>query len=45
MGFAGALFHRGLDEPVFVVFACSYALASLCWLAVDVTRPLGERPA
>ncbi|HEY7309947.1 MAG TPA: MFS transporter [Gemmataceae bacterium] len=40
MKFAGRFFHRGLDEPVFIVFACSYGLASLCWLAVDVTKPL-----
>jgi sugar phosphate permease len=40
MAFAGFFFRRGWDMPVFVVFACSYALASLCWLAVDVTRPL-----
>jgi hypothetical protein len=40
MAFAGFCFHRGLDEKVFIVFACSYALASLCWLAVDVTKPL-----
>jgi hypothetical protein len=38
--FAGALFDRGQDDVVFVVYACSYALAALCWLAVDVTQPL-----
>src|SRR5438445_9869531 len=38
--FAGACFRRHLHEPVFIVFACSYALAALCWLAVDVTKPL-----
>jgi sugar phosphate permease len=43
MAFAGRLFHRGLDEIVFIVFACSYGLASLCWLAVDVTKPLVPR--
>jgi MFS family permease len=43
MGLAGRLFHRGLDDVVFVLFACSYALAALCWLAVDVTRPLVPR--
>jgi MFS transporter, ACS family, glucarate transporter len=45
MAFAGAFFRRGWDVPVFVVFAGSYALAALCWLAVDVTRPLagGDR--
>jgi sugar phosphate permease len=43
MSFAGALFHRHLDDLVFVAFACSYGLAALCWLAVDVTRPLVPR--
>jgi sugar phosphate permease len=38
--FAGALFDRGRDEQVFIVFACSYGLAALCWLAVDVAKPL-----
>lgn len=27
-------------ELLFVLFACSYAIASLCWFMVDVTRPL-----
>jgi MFS transporter, ACS family, glucarate transporter len=40
MAFAGYCFKRGWDMPVFLVFACSYGLASLCWLAVDVTKPL-----
>jgi sugar phosphate permease len=43
--FAGACFDRGLGDVVFIVFACSYALAALCWLAVDVTQPLQPRPA
>jgi MFS family permease len=43
MAFAGAFFRRGWDEPVFIAFACSYALASLCWLAVDVTKPLAPK--
>jgi sugar phosphate permease len=43
MALGGYLLHRGLDEVMFVVFACSYALAALCWLAVDVTRPLVPR--
>jgi hypothetical protein len=25
------------------MFACSYALAALCWFAVDVTKPLVTR--
>jgi sugar phosphate permease len=40
MAAAGRLFHRGQDDVVFVLFACSYGLAALCWLAVDVTKPL-----
>jgi sugar phosphate permease len=40
MTFAGALFDRHLDDVVFIAFACSYVLGALCWLAVDVTRPL-----
>jgi MFS family permease len=38
--FAGVLFDRGEDRVVFVVFACSYGLAALCWLMVDVAKPL-----
>jgi sugar phosphate permease len=40
MSFAGLLFDHGLHDVVFIVFACSYGVASLCWLAVDVTKPL-----
>lgn len=40
MALAGRLLRQGQDELVFTIFACSYALASLCWLAVDVTKPL-----
>jgi len=43
MAFAGALFHRHLNDVVFIAFAVSYGLAALCWLAVDVTRPLVPR--
>jgi hypothetical protein len=42
MAFAGKFFDCGRDEVVFVVFACSYGLAALCWLAVDATRPEDE---
>jgi sugar phosphate permease len=45
MWFAGVLFERHLDDLVFIAFACSYALAALCWLAVDVTRPLVPTPS
>jgi hypothetical protein len=34
------LFHLSLYTPVFVVFAISYFLAALCWLRVDVSRPI-----
>jgi hypothetical protein len=44
MAFAGACFHRKLDAVVFVAFACSYLLAAMCWLLVDVTRPIEPRP-
>jgi ACS family glucarate transporter-like MFS transporter len=43
MAFAGTLLKKGAYPTVFIVFACSYALAALCWLAVDVTRPLVPR--
>jgi sugar phosphate permease len=43
MGLAGWLFRRGHDDVVFVMFAGSYALAAVCWLGVDVTRPLVPR--
>jgi hypothetical protein len=28
------------NELVFVVFACSFWLGALCWLGVDVTKPV-----
>jgi sugar phosphate permease len=37
---AGWLFRNGHPEIVFVIFGCSFCLGSLCWLAVDVTRPV-----
>jgi nitrate/nitrite transporter NarK len=43
MALAGRLLKRDLADVMFLVFACSYALAALCWLAVDVTRPLVPR--
>jgi len=42
--FAGFFFRRHWDTCVFVVFGCSYLLASLCWLLVDVSQPLGSAP-
>jgi sugar phosphate permease len=38
--FAGACFHRGQYDVVFIVFASSYFLAALCWLAINVAKPL-----
>jgi sugar phosphate permease len=40
---AGGLFARGQPDLVFLIFACSFWLGSLCWLAVDVTRPVVTR--
>jgi sugar phosphate permease len=41
--FAGYFFDRNQVPLVFMVFAGSYVLAALSWLAVDVTRPLLEK--
>jgi sugar phosphate permease len=43
MVLTGVLFKRHLQDVMFVIFACSYFLAALCWLGVDVTRPLVQR--
>lgn len=43
LAFAGRLLDQGNYDLLFLAFACSYALAALCWLAVDVTRPLVPR--
>ncbi len=37
---AGRLLRLNNDHTVFIVFGCSYALAALCCLMVDVTKPL-----
>jgi sugar phosphate permease len=37
---AGHLFHRGQSELVFEIFSVVYLLAALCWVGVDVTKPL-----
>lgn len=37
---AGYLFYHDRPEWVFLIFSCSYALASLSWLGVDATKPL-----
>ena len=38
--FAGACLHRGQYDVVFIVFAFSYFLAALCWLAINAAKPL-----
>jgi ACS family glucarate transporter-like MFS transporter len=38
--FAGRMFQSERPQLLFTVFACSYGLAALCWLAVNVARPL-----
>lgn len=43
MALAGRLLKQNRDEIVFIGFACSYVLAALCWLAVDVTKPIVRR--
>ena len=27
-------------ECVFIIYGCSFAMAALCWLGVDVTKPV-----
>jgi hypothetical protein len=39
---AGWLFKHNHPEAVFIIFACSFCLGSLSWLAVDVTKPVVE---
>jgi sugar phosphate permease len=43
MALAGRLLRMHDYGLLFGIFACSYAAAALCWLAVDVTKPLAER--
>jgi ACS family glucarate transporter-like MFS transporter len=40
MALAGRLLNAQEYSLMFILFACSYGLAALCWLAVDVTKPL-----
>jgi ACS family glucarate transporter-like MFS transporter len=42
--FAGDQFEMGNHDRVFVVFACSYGLAALCWLGVNAAKPLIAPP-
>ena len=43
MTLAGWLLEGRQYYLMFTLFACSYALAALCWFAVDVTRPLAPQ--
>ena len=38
----GYLFNKGYLVLPFAIFAASYALGALCWLGIDITRPLSE---
>ena len=35
----------GNHDLVFVVFACSYGLAAICWLGVNAGKPIFAKPA
>jgi ACS family glucarate transporter-like MFS transporter len=37
---AGQLLAAGQETLIFIVFACSFWLSALCWLGLDVTRPV-----
>jgi sugar phosphate permease len=43
MALAGVMLERRQYELLFLIFACSYGAAALCWLAVDVTKPLSPK--
>jgi sugar phosphate permease len=43
MALAGRLLNAHEYDLMFIIFASSYGLAALCWLAVDVTKPLTLR--
>lgn len=40
---AGYCLKHGQYHLLFTLFAASYALASLCWLMIDVTKPIVQR--
>jgi MFS transporter, ACS family, glucarate transporter len=42
MALAGRLLDQRSYELMFLIFACSYGLAALCWLGIDVTKPLAR---
>jgi ACS family glucarate transporter-like MFS transporter len=44
MALAGFLLKQGQEELLFILFAVGYILAALCWLLVDVTKPLTANP-
>ena len=37
----GYLLERQAPGLVFAIYACSFWLAALCWLLVDLTKPIG----
>jgi sugar phosphate permease len=41
----GRLFDAGRAELMFVLFAASWLLGALCWLGVDVSKPIAGDPA
>ncbi|MBI3822552.1 MAG: MFS transporter [Planctomycetes bacterium] len=43
MTLAGYLLERDAEKLLFILFACSYGIAALSWLLVDVTKPLAPR--
>lgn len=38
--YCGKMLQQNQQHTLFFVLGCSYVMAALCWLAVDVTRPL-----
>src|SRR5262249_1526807 len=40
----GYLFDAGRPGLVFIIYGISFGCASLCWLALDVTRPIQDEP-
>jgi hypothetical protein len=40
MALAGRFLDQHAYELMFLIFACSYGLAAICWLGIDVTKPL-----
>jgi MFS family permease len=44
MAFAGHYFKQGRVELVFIVFACTYGCAGLCWMGVNAAKPLLAKP-